>query len=126
MQLFLRLIAARPQLLTDHVQAYADLMAADFGDASAAFTRRVILGGAALMGALVTTLLAGVTLLLWAVVPATQIHAPWVLVVVPLVPLAACLVCLVALRASPPVAAFDNLRRQARADMAMLRESSAP
>ena len=57
MQPFLRLIAARPQLLTDHVQAYADLMAADFGDASAAFTRRVILGGAALMGALVTTLL---------------------------------------------------------------------
>lgn len=126
MHIFLRLIATRPHLLADHVQGYADLIAADFDDASTAFTRRAILGGAALMGALVAALLTGVALLLWAVVPATQIHAPWLLVVVPLVPLAACVACLLALRGGSPAGAFDNLRRQARADMAMLRESSAP
>lgn len=126
MHIFLRLIATRPHLLADHAQAYADLIAADFDEASTALTRRVILGGAALTGALVAVLLTGVALLLWAVVPATQIHAPWILVVVPLVPLAACLVCLVAMRGGSPAGAFDNLRRQARADMDMLRESSAP
>lgn len=126
MHIFLRLIATRPHLLADHAQAYADLIAADFDDASTAFARRAVLGGAAMMGALVAALLTGVALLLWAVVPATQIHAPWLLIIVPLVPLTACVVCLVALRGSRPTGAFDNLRRQARADMAMLRESSAP
>ena len=67
-----------------------------------------------------------VALLLCAVVPAGQIQAPWALVVVPLVPLVACAGCLAAMRAAGHASPLANLRNQARADLDMLRESSAP
>ncbi len=126
MHILLKLILARPHLLADHAQAYAELIAADFSDASAVYTRRAILGGAGVFCLLVATVLAGVALLLCAVVPAGQIQAPWALVVVPLVPLVACAGCLAAMRAAGHASPLANLRNQARADLDMLRESSAP
>ena len=58
--------------------------------------------------------------------PAANYPAPWALVVVPLVPLAIALVCVLVARSKPIEKAFDAIKRQLNADMAMLREVSAP
>lgn len=126
MHILLKLLLAQPRLVADHAQAYAELVAADFGDASAALTRRVVVGGAGLLCLLVATVLAGVALLLCAVTTAAQIQAPWALVVVPLVPFVAAVACLVWVRAQLPLRPLVNLRSQARADLDMLRESTTP
>jgi hypothetical protein len=63
--------------------------------------------------------------MLWAVIPASNIEAPWALIVAPLLPLLGAIGCLVAARQDAGTSAFDNMRRQVRADMAMLREVSA-
>lgn len=126
MHILLKLLLARPQLLADHAQAYAELMAAEFGDASAALMRRLIVGGAGLLCLLVAAILAGVALLLCAVTTDAQMQAPWALIVVPLVPFVASLACMAWIFAQHPLRPLVHLRSQARADLDMLRESSAP
>ncbi len=112
--------------MADHAQAYAELMAAEFGEASTAVVRRLIVGGAGLLCLLVAAILAGTALLLCAVTTAAQIQASWALIVVPLVPLVASITCMVWMRAQQPLRPLVELRRQARSDLDMLRESSAP
>ncbi|HET7793152.1 MAG TPA: hypothetical protein VFL64_07180, partial [Rhizobacter sp.] len=73
----------------------------------------------------VSAALGGVALMLWAVIPPAEIHAPWALLVAPLVPLAAAGVCWWIGSARGP-AAFEGVRQQMRADVAMLREVSTP
>jgi hypothetical protein len=121
----LHLIATQPNLLADHAEAYADLLGEEFSAASAQWKRRAMLSAVSLCCLGVGAVLAGVALMLWAVIPPVDLHAPWALVVAPLVPLAAAAVCYVNARAVSPQGAFDNLRRQLREDVAMLREASA-
>ena len=125
MHILLRLVLSRPQLLVDHAQAYGDLMAADLGDASAALSRRAILGATAVMCLLAAVILAGVSLMLWAAVPTAQMGAPWMLIVVPLAPLLGSVTGFVFMRGQRRMHPFDNLRAQLRADLDILRESSA-
>jgi len=122
----LQLIATRPQLLADHAEAYAELMATEIDAVSALWKRRAVLNAVALCCLVVAAILAGVALMLWAVIPATQLQAPWVLIAVPLPPAAAALWCLLAARLHADGGAFANLRRQLAADMVMLREVAAP
>lgn len=122
MHILLKLFLAQPQLLAEHAQAYGELMAAEFNDASSVVVRRVLVGGAGVLCLLVAAVLAGMALLLCAVTTAAQIQAPWALIVVPLVPLLASLTCLVWLRAQHPWRPLHHLRSQARADLDMLRE----
>jgi hypothetical protein len=121
----LRLMASRPQLLTDHAEAYVELAAVEIGQVSADWTRRVALHAAGLCGLGVAAVLAGVAFMLWAALPASGMQAPWVLIVAPLLPFTVALGCLGWARARGPGAAFEVLRRQLRADLAMLREASA-
>jgi len=125
MHILLKLVLARPQLLVDHAQAYGELMAADLGDASAALSRRAILGATAVVCLVVAVILAGVSLMLWAVIPSAQMGAPWMLTVVPLVPLLGSVAGFVFMRGQRQMHPFDNLRTQLRADLDILRESSA-
>ena len=119
----LHLIATRPQLLAEHAEAYAELVAVEFDTARAGWKRRALLNAAALCGIGVAAVLGGVALMLWAVIPATQIQAPWALVLAPLLPLAAAACCgWAARRMDDDVPAFESVRRQLRADVAMLRE----
>ena len=122
----LRLLTTQPQLLADHAQAYGELAGAELSRVSTAWKRRAVLGavGAVCLG--VTTVLAGVALLLWAAIPVAQMPAPWLLVVVPLVTAAAALGCILALRAGDEPGAFEEIRQQIQADIAMLREATAP
>jgi cytochrome bd-type quinol oxidase subunit 2 len=119
------LIATRPQLLAEHAQAYAELVGAEISQVSAAWKRRAILLAAALCCVGVAAVLAGVALMLWAVVAEGEIRAPWALIVAPLVPLAVALACLLAARSDDEREAMASLRQQVSADMAMLREVGA-
>jgi len=119
------LIATRPQLLADHAEAYAELVAVEIDRMSATWTRRALLNALALCGLSVALALAGVSLMLWAVMPALPAQAPWVLILVPLLPLAAVVGCLVARQRGGQHDAFDVLRQQVRADLLMLHDVAA-
>lgn len=118
------LIATRPQLLADHAEAYAELVTAGVAQVSTAWKRRTLLYVVALCSMAVGAVLAGVALMLWAVIPVTSMHAPWALIAVPVVPVALALWCLLAVRSHTNAGGFENVRQQMKADLAMLREAS--
>jgi hypothetical protein len=122
----LRLIATEPQVLGDHVEAYADLVGDEVRKTGAAWSLRLGLYAAALCLAGVGLVLAGVALMLWAALPPSGFQAPWVLVAVPGVTFLLALVCILIARRKPAESAFDNDKKQLSADMAMLREVSTP
>jgi hypothetical protein len=122
----LRLFVDRPHWFAEHAQAYAELVAEEVGAVSAIWKRQAVLNAVALCGLVVTAVLAGVALMLWAVIPAAQIQAPWALIAAPLLPALLALGCLwAARRLGSPGGAFDSVRRQVQADMTLLREVSA-
>ncbi len=118
----LQLIATKPQLLFDHVEAYGDLVTSEARYITAMWRRRALLTAVALCSAGVGAVLAGVALMLWAVIPTSQIQAPWVLLVTPLVPLGLAAACVVYSRNRPEDGAFNTIREQVNADLTMLRE----
>lgn len=116
------LIATRPQLLADHAEAYAELVATELGLVSAAWRRRALFYAVALACLAAAAVLAGVALMIWAVTPVATMQAPWVLVVVPLLPMAVAVGCLLAIRSRGDASGFDKIQQQMKADLAMLRE----
>lgn len=122
----LRLLASEPQILGDHVSAYAEMVGDEVRKTGSAVGRRVALYGVAAVLFLVGLIFVGTALMLWAAIPAGDIHAPWLLVVVPLVPLIAGAVCFFSARKNPVESAFDKVKAQVNADMAMLREIAQP
>ena len=120
----LGLIATHPRLLVDHVQAYAELVADDTSQAARTWRRRIVLGAAALCCFLAALILAGMAVMLWSITPVPEARASWALVVVPLVPAALAVLFALLIRSSRPAAFLGNVRRQIRADMALLRDTS--
>ena len=121
----LRLVATQPQLLADHVEAYAALVNEEMGNAVSVWKRRVLLNAIALGLLAVGVMLGGVALMLWAVIPTPNIRAAWALVIVPAVPLVVSLLCLLACQRETPLA-FADVKQQLAADFMMLREVSSP
>jgi hypothetical protein len=117
------LIATRPHLLFEHVESYAELVGAEMGIVTTSWKRSLILNAVALCLLVVGVALAGVALMLWAVLPDAGMRAPWALIAVPLPPLVIAVICLLSARTSSETRAFDNLRRQVSEDIAMLREA---
>ena len=122
----LRLAATEPQLLGDHVEAYAALVGEELGRASSSWVMRIGLYVAALAMVCVGLVLIGVALLLAASVPSSEYPATWALFVVPLAPFVIAAACVFVARSKPIASAFDKIKSQLDADMAMLREVSAP
>lgn len=120
----LTLLTTQPQLLADHAEAYAELLATEIDQVSTDWKRQALLTAAALCSLAVAALLAGVALLLWAVVAHDQMPAPWLLIAVPLAPIAVALWCRIAARTSVDRKAFSNVKQQLQADIAMLRETA--
>lgn len=121
----LHLVATQPQLLAEHAEAYAEMVAAQVGAVSVAWKRRAVLNAVALCCLGVAAVLAGVALMLWAVIPPADIHAPWALLAGPLLPALVAAACLVAARARDEGTGFGALREQIHADIVMLREAGA-
>ena len=116
------LIATQPQLLGNHAQAYSELIGTELAVQSGAWIRRALLGAVMLGLLCVAVVLAGVALMFWI----TQMNAIpsatlWVLASVPAVPAVMAAVCGVILLNGHTEPAFAELRRQARADIALLR-----
>jgi uncharacterized membrane protein YqjE len=122
----LHLIATQPHLLADHAQAYAELAAIEVGEFSAAWKRRAVLLTVAAFCMGLAVVLAGVAVMLWSVLPVSQMQAPWALVAVPGVLVVVSVVCLLAGRSRSQTSAFANLRAQVKSDVLMLREVAAP
>ena len=121
----LHLIVREPDLLADHAGAYADLLGEEIGVASAHWKRQALLSAVALCSAGVGAVLTGVALMLWAVIPPQDLHAPWALVVAPLVPLGLAVVCWLGAHSTQGPRAFEQMRRQLREDAAMLKGAAA-
>jgi hypothetical protein len=127
MAALLNLVVNRPQLLTEHADAYASLVASEVGRWSALWQRRALLRLLAAGSALVALVLAGVALMLWSVLPGgVPAQAAWALIGVPALALAIAVACLLA--APPPAerSAFDVIRQQIDADLALLRQAAGP
>jgi cytochrome c biogenesis factor len=122
----LRLIATEPQLLGDHVEAYAELVGDEVKKTGSAWGLRLGLYAAALCLVGVSLVLAGVAVMLWASLPSSSFQLPWLLIAVPATTLVAAVACALIARRNPVENAFDNVKKQLSADMAMLREVSAP
>lgn len=121
----LKLIATEPEILGDHVEAYADLVGDEVRKTGSALVMRLVWYAGALGLSVVGLVFAGVAIMLWAALPESGYQAPWVLIAVPAVTLLAAAVCAILARRSRVESAFDNVKKQVSADMAMLREVSA-
>ena len=121
----LRLAATEPHLLGDHVEAYASLVGDEVGKISTSVITRVVLYVAALCMVAVGLVLVGVALLFCVAVPPSDYPGPWAMFVVPLAPFVIAVGCIVFARSKPTEKAFDTIKKQLNADMAMLREVSA-
>ena len=120
----LRLIATQPQLLADHAESYAGLVGEELGKTTLVWKKRVLLNAVALCLVGVACVLGGVALMLWAVMPAANIHAPWALIAAPAVPALVALWCAYeGQRESGDT--FKDLKQQIAADLVMLRDVSA-
>lgn len=121
----LKLIAIRSSLLAEHAAAYADLLASEWPLAVSTFRRGMVLNLLALLCLWSTLLLTGMALMLWGMLAEPAGQAVWLLVLVPLLALAGAGACLVAARMRADAGAFEETRRQLRADLTMLREANS-
>jgi uncharacterized membrane protein YqjE len=119
-----RLLISEPQMLADHVEAYAELVTEEVGAAAARMKRRVMMQVVSLAGLVLGAFFALLAVMLWAAVP--ELRAPWVLVAVPAVLLVAGIACrLLAKAPQEETSGMKAIREQFAADAAMLRSVSA-
>ncbi|WP_396267462.1 hypothetical protein [Ideonella sp.] len=96
---FLRLVAAQPELLAEHALGYMQLAAEEMSCFLAHCRLRLWLTVGAVCGATAAVVLAGVALLLWAMLPITPDSAAWLLWAVPTAPALLAVACALRLRA---------------------------
>ena len=121
----LRLAATEPHLLGDHVEAYAALVGEEVSKVSTSWMTRIGLYAIALCMVGVGLVLIGVSLLLCAALPSSNYPAAWAMIVIPASPFVISAGCVLAARSTRIDKAFDGVRKQLSADMAMLREVGA-
>lgn len=118
------LLVTQPHLLGNHADAYTELLSAEFASALEDLKKQAKLSAGVLFGWVVSAVLAGVSLLLLAVIPQAHMPAPWALIVIPLLPVAAALWYQSSLKRNPSDPAFGKIRQQLQADLALLREAA--
>lgn len=121
---FFKLVVERPAVITDHVEAYASLAALELSGAVTHLRERALKTAIALSCVVVAAVLAGVAVMLWAVTPPDQLHAPWALWLAPGLPAIVAAWSWFSAHAISDTPAFSALRGQVRADIDMLREVS--
>ncbi|HEX5391467.1 MAG TPA: hypothetical protein VFW67_17015 [Burkholderiaceae bacterium] len=125
-QALARLLAAHPAWVLAHAQGYAELGLEQAQMALAQWRRRLALQLLAGACAMLAVALAGVAAMLWATAPLPASPRLWVLVLVPLLPAFGALALTQAARSVPDGGGLTHLRQQWAADLAVLREASAP
>ena len=114
-------LAKKPRLFMEHADAYAELAMAEVGSLRGRWQQRAVLGVAGGVLMVLGLGLAGVSGLLWAVVPQASMPHPWLLVIIPLLPLLPGLVMLLRARQGDPHEPFATLREQVSLDLATLK-----
>lgn len=120
----LRLLASHPDLVAEHLTAYAALAQAEAVQSGRGLRQRATLGACAVLALSLAVGLAGVALLLVAALPLAAMPRPWLLWAVPAGPLLASLLCALRARRLPPANALVRLREQWQADLQLLRVAS--
>lgn len=121
----LHVLATRPHLIADHVEAYAELVGDEVGKASTALVRRVALYAAAGISGAMGVIFAGIAVMLWGSLPSDGMPMAWLLILVPAVPLIGAGVCLAMAMAKSDRSGFQKVKEQFTADMFLLREVGA-
>ena len=119
-----RTLATRPEVLAEHLGAYAQLVSVEASETTAQLRNYALWAVGAMLGLALGTGMAGTALLLLAVVPVNDMPYPWLLIAVPAVPYVLAGFCVLQMRRRPPNCSFDLLREQVALDTALLREAS--
>ena len=114
-------LVSRPELLVDHVAAYAALVQEEASSVGSVVARRLVAWALVAVGLLVFLVLAGVAVMFGAMLG--EFH--WSLVVVPTVPLALAAAAWNVARQQLPAQAFRELKAQLDADAQALRTIGA-
>ncbi len=122
----LHLIVTQPELLGEHVEAYAQLVGEEVGKISALWVWRVVYWATAGVMLGMGVLFTGIALMLWGAASLDDpMIASWLLIVVPLVPFVIAAICVLLARSKADYPAFEVVKKQLDADVALLREASA-
>ncbi len=121
----LKLAMSQPHLLGEHAEAYIALVGDEAKSVAISVAVRIGLYAGAGVLALIGLVLVGVALLLRASISSVDYPAGWALFVVPLTPFVIAAVMVFIARSKPIEKAFDVVKSQIRADMALLREVSS-
>ena len=119
----IRLIATEPQLLAEHVGAYAALISDEARQVQQRWALKILLGTLAVFFLCVAVVLAGVAILLWAVTPALSDGAQWALGAAPAVPALLGLAAGLAARRPAAEHAFASIQAQVASDLRMISEA---
>ena len=122
----IHLAARHPELLAEHGEAYAALVAKEISDWRTSLVRRVVLAAVALLTAGLSLLFIGIALMLWAASPdGEDLRSIGVLVAVPGVMVVVTIVAALFAKGGATASAFADLKKQFSADLRMLREVKA-
>ena len=113
----LSLLISRPELVIDHMAGYAALVQEESSSAARAVARQAIAWGVALLGLIVFLVLAGVALMLGAMLGEFR----WALVLTPGAALLVSLLAAAIARGQVPATRFTQLKAQLHADAHALR-----
>jgi hypothetical protein len=119
----LKMLATRPELMADHLGAYAELAAAEAGEAAAAWRLRLLLGIATGAFVLLGLIFGGTSLLLLGALARDSMPSPWLLALVPALAWLLALACWITLKSRPAETPFLQLRQQVAVDAALMREA---
>lgn len=122
-----RLVATEPQLLAEHVGAYASMIGDEAHQVQQRLILRILLGALCLCCVGIAAVLTGIALMLWAITPGLSTGAQWALGAAPAVPALVALVAGLIARKPSAEKAFAAIKAQVAADLRMLSDvRSAP
>jgi len=118
-----RLIATEPQLVAEHVGAYAELIGDEAQQVQQRWKFKILFSVLALFLVFVAVVLAGVAVMLWAITPGLSAASQWALGLAPAIPAVAALAMGLAARRPSAERAFASIKAQVASDLRMLSEA---
>jgi hypothetical protein len=119
----LLILAKNPEILADHAEAYTDLISESLKGMMSHWRRRAVCDISIALCVMLAIFFAGVAVMLWGTNTALSVQGQWILVGVPLFPvLLAYGLWQFSSRRSYSTDAIEIVKRQIRADLAVLRQ----
>jgi len=120
-----RTLATRPELLAEHLGAYAELATVEVSETTARLRHRALWAVGLVACTALAVGLGGAALLIYAAIAVDTMPLPWLLIATPATPAVGALVCWWQMHSRPAViGSMELLRQQFALDTAMLREAS--